>query len=52
LVLEIYCIGEQQRLAVRQPAKRLTSQLPLCQCFRVKGTDHQNLLVPSRGRDR
>jgi hypothetical protein len=31
--------------------KPLTSQLPLCQCLRVKGTDHQNLLVPLRERD-
>jgi len=47
----LYCNEEQQRLAVRQPAKPLTSQLLLCQCLRLKGTDHQNLL-PLRERDR
>jgi len=35
-----------------QPVKPQTSELPLCQCLRVKGTDHQILLVPSRERDR
>jgi len=46
-----YCNGKQLCLVVRQPAKPLTSQLPLCQCLWVKGTDHQKLLVPSRKRD-
>jgi hypothetical protein len=32
----LYCNGEQQRLAVRQPAKPLMSQFLLCQCLRVK----------------
>jgi hypothetical protein len=48
----LYCNGKQEHLAVREPAKPLTSQLPLCQCLRVKGTEHQNLLVPLTERDR
>ena len=44
----LYCNGQQQHLAVRQPAKPMTSQLLLCQCLWVKGTDHQNLLMPLR----
>jgi len=35
-----------------QPVKPLTSQFLLCQCLRIKGTDHQILFVPSRERDR
>jgi len=35
-----------------QTMKPLTSQLPLRQCLRVKRTDHQILLMPSRKRDR
>jgi glucose-6-phosphate dehydrogenase assembly protein OpcA len=42
--------GELQRLAVWQPAKPLTSSLPLCQFRRFKGTDHQNVLLLEKDR--
>ena len=47
-----YCNGKQLRLTVRQPAKPLTSQLLLCHCLWVEGTDNQNSCAFERERER